>query len=118
MAASWKKNSNDTHKPEDETMANDDATVSAETPSSKTDFIKEEITDLNIRYEIPYRKGQANDDNFKLYVKLLIAITNTFDKATVRIYDNQNNRIQTFKEPKWQDKEYFEDHFNIHVQSS
>lgn len=66
MARSTKKNSDDTGKPEDETMLDDDVTVSAETPASKTDFIEEEMNDINIRYEIPFRKGSANEDDFKL----------------------------------------------------
>jgi hypothetical protein len=115
MAPSSETNPDDTGKPEDETMIDDDVTVTAETPTSKFDFIEAEMTDLNIRYEIPFRKGQANDDDFKLYVKILHAITTAFDKSTVRIYDNENARIRSFKEPKWQDKDYFDDHFKIHV---
>ena len=49
MARSTKKNSYDTGKPEDETMLDDDVTVLAETPASKTDFIEEEMNDINIR---------------------------------------------------------------------
>jgi hypothetical protein len=118
MARSTKKNSDDTGKPEDETMLDDDVTVSAETPASKTDFIEEEMNDINIRYEIPFRKGSANEDDFKLYVKLLIVITTAFDKSSVRIYDNNNNRIRNFKEPKWQNQEYFKDHFHVHVETN
>ncbi len=118
MALSTKKNSADTGKPEDETMLDDDVTVSAETPASKTDFIEEEMNDNNIRYKIPFRKGSANEDDFKLYVKLLIVITTAFDKSSVRIYDNNNNRIRNFKEPKWQNQEYFKDHFHIHVETN
>jgi hypothetical protein len=118
MAPSSPKNPDNTDNPEDATMHDDDETVQAETPSPKIDFIEAEMTDINICYEIPYRKGTANDDDFKHHVTLLIAITTAFNKSTVRIYNNQNNRIRSFTEPKWQDMEYFEDYFTIHAETS
>jgi hypothetical protein len=118
MAPSPPKNPDDTTNPEDAIMHDDDETVVAETPPTKIDFIEQEMTDINIRYEIPYRKGTANADDFKQHVQLLIAITTAYDKSTIRIYDNQNNRIRSFNEPKWNNKEYFEDHFTIHDETS
>jgi hypothetical protein len=115
MAASSSKNSKDTGTHNDTTMDDDDVTVNTEKPTNKTDFIEAEMTDLNIRYEIPFRKGQSNDEDYKQHVKLLIAITTNFDKSMIRIYDNKNIRVKSFEEPKWQNKEYFEDHFTIHV---
>jgi hypothetical protein len=45
---------------------------------------------------------------------LLIAITQAFDKSTLRIFDNKNNRVKSFSEPKWQNQEYYHDHFTTH----
>jgi hypothetical protein len=44
-------------------MFDDDATVVAETPTTKTDFIEAEMTDLNIRYEIPCPNGEPDQDD-------------------------------------------------------
>jgi hypothetical protein len=89
MAASSSKNSKDTGTNNDTTMDDDDVTVHTKKPTNKTDFIEAEMTDLNIRYEIPFRKGQSNDEDYKQHVKLLIAITTNFDKSMIRIYDNK-----------------------------
>jgi hypothetical protein len=97
-----------------ETMIDDDATVLAETPSTKTDFFEEEMMDLTIRYEIPYRNGKSHGDDFKLHVQLLEAMTTIFDKNSLRIYNNKNERVKTLSARKWLNKEYYMDHFNIH----
>jgi hypothetical protein len=118
MAPSPDKNPKETDLTEDTTMDDDDKTVVAESNASKTDFIEAEMMDLNVRYEISFRNGHSNDDDFKLHVKLLLAMTQAFDKSTLRIYNNKNKRVKSFAEPKWQDKEYFNDHFTIHTVES
>jgi hypothetical protein len=119
MAPSSDKNSKDTKDPDHSTMKDDDATVVAETPTTKINLIKAKMMDLNIYYELPYRNGQSDHDDFKKHVQLLIAMTKLFDKSTLRIYDNKNKCIKSFAEPKWlKNKEYFEDHFNLQDDSS
>jgi hypothetical protein len=90
MAPSLDKNPKETDLTEDTTMDDNDKTVVAKSNASKTDFIEAEMMDLNVRYEIPFRNGNSNDDDFKLDVKLLLAITQAFDKSTLHIYDNKN----------------------------
>jgi hypothetical protein len=99
-------------------MDDDDVTIGTETPTHKNDFIEAEMTEINIRYEIPFRKGNSALDDFQQHVKLLIAITKTFDKSDIRIYDNKNTRVKSFEEPKWLNKEYYEAHFTIHVEEA
>jgi hypothetical protein len=99
-------------------MDDEDVTVEAETQTTKMDFIEAEMMDLKIRYEIPYCNGQANDNAHKLHIQLLIALTTAFDKSHLRIYDNQNKRVESFSEIKWQNQEYYEDHFNTHDDTS
>jgi hypothetical protein len=114
MATSSDKNPSERKDPEEDCMIDDDETVIAETQATTNDFIEEEMTDLKVRYEIPHRNGKSHGDDFKLHVQLLEAITKIFDKNTVRIYDNKNVRVKSFSERKWLNKEYYEDHFNIH----
>ena len=114
MAPSPQRNPKEGDPSDDLLMADDDATVAAETPTTKTDYIAAEMKDINIRYEIPHRHGQAHSDDYKQHVKLLIALTKSFDKSTIRIYDNKNNRVKSFSEKKWMDKEYYDEHFTLH----
>jgi hypothetical protein len=119
MAPSSKKNSKEPKNSEDLIMDDDDTTVVAETQATKMDFIEAEMMDLYLRYEIPYRNGTPDPNkDFKQHVHLLIAMTTAFDKLQLRIYDNQNERVKSFKEKKWMNKDYFEDHFTLHDNSS
>jgi hypothetical protein len=118
MAPSSDENACEPKDPPDETMIDDDATVMAETPSTKTDFFEEEMMDLKVRYEIPYRNGKSHGDEFKLHVQLLEAMTTLFDKNILRIYDNKNERVKNMSAKKWSNKEYYKDHFNIHEEPS
>jgi hypothetical protein len=104
----WRLNSFDT------AMEDDDVTIVAETTTTKMDFIEAEMTDLNLRYEIPYRKGSKDDNDYELHIQLLIALTTAFNKMTLRIYDNQNQRVKSFSDAKWQNKDYYDTHFNTH----
>ena len=92
----------------------DDVTVVTTTGATKTDFIAAEMTELHIRYEINDRKGKADVKALQHHIKLLIALTDAFDSSTLRVFDNKNNRIKTFHEPKWLDSEYHQDHFQAH----
>jgi hypothetical protein len=114
MAPSSNKNRKETKNAEDTEMDNDNATVEAETPTTKIDFLEAEMMDLMLRYEIPYRNGSAEPENFKQHVNLLIALTKAFDKSSLRIYNNKNERVKSFDLPKWRNKEYFEDHFTLY----
>ena len=98
------------------TNDDDDVTIVAEKPVKNNDFIESEMTDLTIRYEIPFKQGKESSNDFQLHVKLLIAITTSFDHATARIYDNKNNRVKSFTEVKWMDKDYYSEHFTLHVE--
>ena len=57
MALHSDQNSKDTRTTVDTTMDDDDETVIAETTTTKTDFIKAEMKDLHIRYDIPFNKA-------------------------------------------------------------
>lgn len=118
MASHPMKNSKEVVPTDDTTMDDDDITVVTATPTAKTDFIEAEMMDLLLRYEIPFTTGHPQDDDFKNHVQLLIAITKTFDKSNIRIYDNKNTRVKSFAEQKWMNKEYFNDHFTMHIERS
>jgi hypothetical protein len=75
MAPSTKENPDKPDSHLDETMGDDDVTVVAETPSTKKDFIEEEMIDLKVRYETSHRNGKGHDNDYKLHVQLLQAIT-------------------------------------------
>ena len=91
-----------------------DITIEAEKPTKKNDFIEAEMTDFNICYGMPYLKGHRNSDDYKCHIHLLISLTTAFDNSTMHIYDNKNNRVKSFTEPKWLDQEYYEEHFRLH----
>jgi myo-inositol-hexaphosphate 3-phosphohydrolase len=101
-------------------MDNDDTTVVAETQATKRmDFIEAKMMDLHLRYDIPCRNSTSDPNkDFQQHVHLLIALTMSFDKSQLRVYDNQNMRVKIFKEKKWTNKDYFEDHFTLHDNSS
>jgi hypothetical protein len=74
---------------DDTTVDDEDAKVVTETPKTKTDFIKAEMTDQLLWYEIPFTTGHPKDVDFKLHVQLLIAITKAFEnqeKALIRVH--------------------------------
>jgi hypothetical protein len=95
-------------------MDDDDETVGAETPTTKIDFIEAEMTDLLLRYEIPYHNGNSDPTGFKQHVQLLIALTKAFNKSHLRVYDNSNQRVKSFDAPKWTNHKYYADHFTAH----
>ena len=75
------------------------------------------MQDLNVRYEISYCHGQAHPGGIhKQHIKLLIALTSAFDKLLLQIYDNKNNRVKSFAEKKWMDKDYCDEHFTLHIE--
>jgi hypothetical protein len=92
----------------------DDQTVITSPGATKTNFIAAKMTDLHLRYKIPYRNGKPDTNAYQLHVKFLIAFTDNFDSSTIRVFDNKNNRIKTFHEPKWMNKEYYNNHFKLH----
>jgi hypothetical protein len=74
-AASSEKNSKETKNSDHTKMDNDDIRMIIETQTTKMDFIEAEMTDSNLRYEIPYRNGQLDNKDYKLHIQLLIALT-------------------------------------------
>jgi hypothetical protein len=112
------KNPSETGTPRDILMEDDDKTIVTEMPRTTTDFLEAEMMDLNIRYKIPHKKGHSSPDNFKDHVNFLLLLTKAFDKSTFRIYDNKNQQVKSFSEPKWLNKEYYEAHFCIHDTAS
>jgi hypothetical protein len=52
-------------------MDDDDKTVCTSTTATQIDYIGQEMEEITIRFEIPYRKGDANNDDFTLHTKLL-----------------------------------------------
>jgi hypothetical protein len=114
MVRSFKKNSKETKNSNDTTMFDDNVTVGAETPTTKINFIEAEVMDIMLRYEVPYRNGKSDPDNFKQRVQLLSSMTKAFDKSNLRIYDNQNQPVKSCEASKWLNKEYYDDHFTIH----
>jgi hypothetical protein len=118
MATLSGKNPDDTGTPGDILMDDDDETIITETATTTTDFLEAEMIELTLRYEIPFQKGQSSSDAFQHHVQFLILVTTAFDKASLRIYDNQNQRVKSFSEPKWLNKEYYEAHFHIHEETT
>jgi hypothetical protein len=114
MVRSSKKNSKETQNGNDITMGDDDKTVVTEMLSTKIDYIEAEMTDLLLRYEIPYRNGKSDPNDYKLHVQLLTALAKALDKSHLRVYDNQNQRVKSFDAPKWVNHEYHADHFTTH----
>jgi hypothetical protein len=96
MATSSGKNPDNTGTPSDTLMDDDDETIITETPSTTNNFLEAEMIDLNLWYEIPYQKGQSSTDDFKNHVHFLLLLTKAFDKSTLRIYNNKNQRVKSF----------------------
>jgi hypothetical protein len=113
------KNMDESHgnivPPEETVIEDDDKMVEAEKPAKRNDFIEADMTELLLRYRIPFRKGQSGSKNHQHHIKFLRLITTAFDKATVRIYENKNNRAKAILELKWMDQEYSMEYFNLHV---
>jgi hypothetical protein len=114
MADSSDENAKEVDPLMDLDTENDDITVVTATTTTKTDFIAQEMDDSIIRYEIPYRNGHANDDDFKLHSQLLQVLTKVYDDTELRIYDNKSNRIKEFTGEKWMDQSYHGSHFNYY----
>jgi hypothetical protein len=113
MASSDDEDRNDTGQEEDITIDDDDITVQTATTHTKIDFIGEEMTEYTIRYEIPYKKGQANKTDYKKHVSLLIIMEKAFDQTELRIIDNKNQRVKSFEDAKWMDNAYYNSHFTV-----
>jgi hypothetical protein len=115
MAETLNANPTEVENTIDTTMDDDDATVATTTTGTKTDFIEEEMEEQGLRFEIPYRKGQANSDDIKLHAQLLHILTTAYDDTELRIFNNKNKKIKNFQEKKWEDKNYHKTHFGTHV---
>jgi hypothetical protein len=70
----------------------DDKTAVTETVGTKTDW-ELKLTENTLRFKTTHRKGQANKDDFKLHVKLLITMTKALDSTELRIIDNKTNKL-------------------------
>ncbi len=115
MADSLGENADEDGTLNDTMIDDDDKTVNTATTATKAGYVAQEMTEHTIRYEIPYKKGQANKDDFKQHVKLMITISKVFDETELRITDNKNQRVKNFEEPKWLDAAYFQSHFTVHI---
>jgi hypothetical protein len=114
MATSADKDNNNTEMMEEIPLDDDDQTDQTATTHPKIDNIGEEMTEYTLRYEIPYNKGQANKNDFKKHVKLLVTLTEALDITELRIINNKNKRVKSLEDAKWLDQEYYKSHFNVH----
>jgi hypothetical protein len=101
--------------PNDTPMEEDDITVATSTTATKKDYIAQEMEEQGLRFEIPYRKGQASDDDAKLHAQLLKILTKAFDKTELCVYNNKSKRVKNFDKKKWEDTNYYKTHFDAHV---
>jgi hypothetical protein len=114
MANSATENPLEEGNANDTSLENDDITVTTTTTATKTDFIEQEMVESFIRFEIPYRNGHTNDDDFKLHSKLLQLFTAAFDDTEICIYDNKHQRIKDFAREKWNDQAYHKSHYTLY----
>jgi hypothetical protein len=116
-------------EPNDETMTepdtlpitvddDDEETVCTTTATTKIDFIEQEMVESTIRYEIPYRDGQANIKDFQRHIELMKVFSKRFDNTELRFIDNRNQRVKDLQEDKWLDQDYYQSRFNIHQDES
>jgi hypothetical protein len=118
MDSSEDENPMETHCEGNIMIEDDDVTVVSGSKPKETDFIAQEMTEMVLRFEIPYRNGQAADDDFKLHAQLLKIMTSNYDETELRIVDNKNQQVKDFHEEKWHDKPYHNSHFGIHADTS
>jgi DNA polymerase III epsilon subunit-like protein len=118
MASSEDENPMETHCDGDIMIEDDDVTVVSGAKATETDYIDQEMTEMVLRFEIPYRNGHAADDDFKLHAQLLQLMTTTYDATELRIVNNKNHQIKDFNEEKWFDKAYHTSHFGVHADNS
>jgi hypothetical protein len=115
MAESTDENPMEVEKTNENQTEADDITVATATKATKTDYIAQEMEEQGLRFEIPYRKGHASDDDTKLHAQLLKLLTNAFDENELRVYNNKNKKVKDFEEKKWEDNNYYKTHFDAHV---
>jgi hypothetical protein len=92
MASSEDEKPMEMHCDGDIMIEDDDVTVVSGAKASETDYIEQEMTEMVLRFEIPYRNGHAADDDFKLHAKLLQLLTTTYDETEHCIVNNKNQR--------------------------
>jgi hypothetical protein len=118
MASSIDENPKETQNSDEIMIDEDDVTVVSGTKTTETDYIEQEMNETVLRFEIPYRNGQADDADTKLHAQLLQLLTTAYDETELRIFNNKNKRITDFQEEKWQNNEYYKSHFGTHVDTS
>jgi hypothetical protein len=66
-----------------------------------------------IHFEIPYRDGNANKNDFPHQVELMLVLIKPFDHTKICFIDNHNHRVKDLQGDKWIDHDYYKSCFLI-----
>jgi hypothetical protein len=114
MADSSNKNPVEPENRLDSLIDDDEETFCTSTTTTKPDFIEQEMEESTVRFEIPYKDGHANKDDFQRHVEILRVLIKWFDDTKICLVDNRNHRVKNLKGEKWMDHDYYKSRFNIH----
>jgi hypothetical protein len=115
MAVPYEANDKDTAPPEDSIMNDTKETLYPQHTTTKTNTKAQELKDISIRYEIPVQVGHSIEDHLKLHNQLLQVLSAAFDTTNLHILDKKYQHVQNFDDSRWLDKDYYDSHFNHHV---
>jgi hypothetical protein len=115
MVVYIKHNSMETEPTADNIMEEGEETVITPASATNNEPIKPVMKEFSILYQLLVQRGQSIDDHLRLHPQLLQALTTTFDEMELRIINNNNQRVNQFHDPKWSEKQYYDDQFNHHV---
>jgi hypothetical protein len=118
MAAPSEEHDMETALLADSIMSDTEETLSPSQTATRTNIKAEEMKDISIRYEIPVQMGQSIEDHLELHNQLLQVLTAAFDNKNLHILDKKYQQVQNFDDSRWMDKDYYDSHFNHHVDIS
>ncbi len=97
---------------DDNEHSTDKITKNAKIQQEMADLLTQEREPMNIRYEIPVRRGKSLDESLQLHLQLLHHLDKAFRKQDLMIYDKKLQRVTNFTAPKWLENDYYDSHFD------
>lgn len=114
MAHSQDENAKEPENSEDTQMEDDEISEKTAQTGAKMDYIAKELKEITLRFEFVVK----NKEDFQLtmirHIEVMRAFSECGDADDIIIYDNKNNKVNEFYDPKWKDVAYYKSHFTMH----
>ena len=114
MANSNDENAKETQNSEDIQMEDDDISEKTAQTGAKVDYIAKELREITLRFEFVVKNKEDLQLTMIRHIEVMRAFSECGGTDDIIVYDNKNNKVNDFYDPKWKDVAYYKSHFTMH----